>query len=453
MRSYTMAPSRPWRRPGSRRRRLVHLLWLLSLLGLSAPAQGEEAVVATTLANGLRVLLLEDHRSPVVAFQVWYRVGSRNERRGETGLAHFLEHMMFKGTPTHGPREFSRKVEQHGGRDNAFTSQDVTAYHVDIAAGQLDLVIDLEADRMQHLLLDPAEVASERQVVLEERRTRTEDDPGGFLAEEVGALAFRAHPYGQPVVGWSEDVERITPEALRAFYRAYYVPNNAMVVAVGDFRSAEVLEKVSRRFGSIPRGPDPPPVLALEPPQNGERRVQVTRRAELPIVYLAYHVPTLTSPDAPALEVLSQVLSGGRASRLYRALVRGQIALEAGGDYSGLMLDPYLFWFWTTPLPGQNPEALEGALLAEMERLRREAVSDEELRRAINQIEAAFVFAQDSVHHRAMQLAQFELIGGHASQRGYLGRIRAVTAADLLRVAQTYFPPDRRNAGVLLPRP
>jgi zinc protease len=423
------------------------------LLLTAGPALAADGVLAATLDNGLRVLLFEDHRSPVAAFQVWYRVGSRNEARGRTGLAHFLEHMMFKGTPTHGPRQFSRLVEQNGGRDNAFTSQDVTSYYVDIAADRLPLVIDLEADRMQHLLLDPGDVASERQVVLEERRTRTDDDPGGFLSEELSALAFKAHPYGQPVIGWAEDVERITPEAMRVFYRTYYVPNNAIVVAAGDFRAAEVLEQITRRFGSIPRGPDPPPVLAVEPPQAGERRVVVERQAELPIVYLAYHVPSGTAEDAPALEVLSTVLSGGRASRLYRGLVsEGQMALEAGGDYTVFMLNPYLFWFSATPLPGQTPEKVEAALLAQMERLTADPVSDEELRRAKNQIEAELIFAQDSVHQRANQLAQFELLGGHALEAKFLEKVRAVTAEDLLRVARTYFPSDRKNVGILLPK-
>ncbi len=445
----------PGRPPGGRytfgvRRALVVLL---IVLGLPAPAAAADPVTAATLANGLRVLLVEDHRSPVVSFQVWYRVGSRNEARGHTGLAHFLEHMMFKGTPTHGPRQYSRLVEQNGGQDNAFTSQDVTAYYVNIAGEHLDLVIDLEADRLQNLLLDPREIDSERQVVLEERRTRTEDDPAGFLAEEVSSIAFKAHPYGQPIVGWSEDVARVTPEAMRAFYRTYYVPNNAMVVAVGAFRAAEVLAKIKSRFGSIPRGSNPPPVLAIEPRQNGERRVLVARQAELPIVYIGYHVPTHTSADAPALAVLSTVLAGGRASRLYRSLVYDtQLALEAGGDYSAFMLDPYLFWFWATPLPGQTPEKLEAALVAQMERLKAELVQDEELQRAKNQIEAEFVFAQDSVYRRATQLARFELTGGYALQATYLDRIRAVTTSDLIRVARAHFPPAGKSVGVLLPR-
>lgn len=345
-------------------------------------------------------------------------------------------------------------MEQNGGRDNAFTSQDVTSYFVNIAADRLDLVIDLEADRMRNLLLDGREIESERQVVIEERRTRTEDDPSGYLGELVSAIAFVAHPYGSPTIGWMEDLRRITPEEIRAFYRTYYVPNNAIVVAVGAFRAAEVLDKIRATFGAIPRAPAPPPVLAVEPVQTGERRVTVTRPARLPVVYLGYHVPNQQSPDAPALEVLSTILSAGRASRLYRHLVHERrLALDAGGDYSYFALDPNLFWFWATPMPGQTPPALENALLEEMERLAREPVTDEELDRARNQIEAAFVFQEDSVHRRASLLARFELIGGYRAKDRYVDAIRAVTPADLLRVARAYFSEDQKNVGVLIPRP
>src|SRR2546425_4325817 len=208
-------------------------LVLVVLAAGGAAAQSGERVLAATLENGLRVLLQEDHRSPIVSFQMWYRVGSRNEARGATGIAHFLEHMMFKGTPTHGQGQFARLVEQNGGQDNAFTSQDVTSYYVNIAAEKIDFVIELEADRMRNLLLDAKEINSEREVVIEERRTRTEDDPGGFLGEEVSSIAFKAHPYGYPIIGWLEDIKRITPAEIRAFYQTYYLPNNAMVVAVG----------------------------------------------------------------------------------------------------------------------------------------------------------------------------------------------------------------------------
>ena len=434
-------------------RTVVVFLLVVSLLAPSA-APAADRVVATTLDNGLRVLLLEDHRSPIVSFQVWYRVGSRNEQRGATGIAHFLEHMMFKGTPTRGPKQFARLVEENGGQDNAFTSQDVTSYFVDIAADKLDLVIELEADRMQNLLLTAKQIASEREVVIEERRTRTEDDPGGFLSEEVSSIAFKAHPYGYPIIGWMEDIKRITPAEIRAFYRTYYIPNNAMVVAVGAFQAPAALEKIRRSFGRIPRGRTPAPVLAVEPPQNGERRVTVRKEAELPIVYLGWHVPNQRSDDAPALEVLSTILSGGRASRLYRDLVyQRQLALEAGGDYSYFSIDPNLFWFWATPMPGQTPETLEAELSKHMERLKAEPVTDEELARAKNQIESAFVFQEDSVHRRAALLARFELIGGYALKDSFITKIRAVTVADLTRVAGVWFAPERKSVGVLLPKP
>ena len=432
---------------------VVALLSIVLLLAASA-APAADRVVASTLDNGLRVLLLEDHRSPIVSFQVWYRVGSRDEHRGATGIAHFLEHLMFKGTPARGPKQFARLVEENGGQDNAFTSQDVTSYFVDIAADKIDLVIELEADRMQNLLLDPKEINAEREVVIEERRTRTEDDPSGFLGEEVGSIAFKAHPYGSPIIGWMEDIKRITPAEIRAFYKTYYVPNNAIVVAVGDFRAPAVLEKIQKTFGRIPRAKTPPPVLAIEPMQNGERRVIVKKEAELPVVYMAWHVPNHRANDAPALEVLSTILSGGRASRLYRDLVyQRQLALEAGGDYSYFALDPNLFWFWATPMPGQTAETLEAELAKHMERLKTEPVTDEELARAKNQIESAFVFQEDSVHRRAALLTRFELIGGYVQKDSFMTKIRAVTAADLTRVAGAWFAPERKSVGVLLPKP
>ncbi len=202
-------------------RLILALLLVVAVLPMAGGHAAEPTVLATTLDNGLRVLLLEDHRSPIVSFQVWYRVGSRNEHRGATGIAHFLEHLMFKGTPTHGRGQFAELVERNGGQDNAFTMQDTTTYFVNIAADKLDLVLELEADRMRNLLLDPKEIDSERQVVIEERRTRTEDDPDGFLSEAVNAISFKAHPYGQPTVGWMEDITRVTPAEIRAFYNAY----------------------------------------------------------------------------------------------------------------------------------------------------------------------------------------------------------------------------------------
>ncbi len=431
------------------------LLALVLVVVAVGPAVAQDGVLATTLDNGLRVLLLEDRRSPIVTVQTWYRVGSRNEAPGRTGIAHFLEHLMFKGTPKYGPRQFAQLIEQNGGQDNAFTTHDVTSYFVNIAAERLDLVLDLEADRMTNLLIDPKAVDSEREVVIEERRTRTEDDPGGGLSEDVSAIAFKAHPYGWPIIGWMEDIKRITPDEIRAFYTTYYQPNNALLVAVGDFEAPVVLEKIRKTFGAIPRGPEPPRVTSVEPPQNGERRINVQNaQAKLPIVYIGYHVPNHRSKDSAALELLSMILSGGRPSRLYQSLVyQRQLALDAGGDYSYLSFDPYLFWFWATPMPGQTPETLEKELVGELEKVKTEPVTAVELERARNQIEAAFVFQEDSVHRRASLLARFELTGGYRTKDDYLRNLRAVTPADITRVAQTYFLPHKKNVGVLIPRP
>lgn len=436
---------------------LTLAVWLTLVTGASAQttasAAGTLAVAEATLDNGLRVLVQEDPRNPIVTVQLFYRVGSRDERPGATGLAHFLEHMMFKGTPTHGRGELARLIEQNGGRDNAFTSQDLTGYYTNIAADRLDLVLRLEADRMRNLLLDAAEIDSERKVVMEERRMRSEDDPDGLVYEAMNSLAFKAHPYRWPIIGWMSDIARINPAELRAFYDTYYVPNNAILVIAGDVRPAAALALARRHFGGIPRGAPPPSVTAVEPPQIDERRLLVRKEgAQLPIVNIAWHVPNHRAADAPALELLSTLLSSGRSSRLYRRLAyEKRMVLGAGGDYSYFSLDPSLFWFYATPLPGQTPEAVEQALLAEIERLKQEPVPDEELTRARNQIEASFIWRQDSVFSRASVLGRFEMLGSWRLLEDYLPRLRAVTPADLQRVARTYFALDRKSVSTLLP--
>jgi zinc protease len=421
--------------------RVLALAWTLAVAP-AASAAPASPVTEITLDNGLRVLVLEDHRNPIVTVQTWYRVGSRNEVPGKTGLAHFLEHLMFKGTPTHGKGQFAR-VEQNGGQDNAFTSHDVTSYYVNIAADRVDMVLGLEADRMRHLLLDPKEIESERQVVMEERRTRTEDDPDGYLSEEFLAAAYKAHPYGWPVIGWMEDIARITPAELRAFYDRYYQPGNAVLVIVGDVDARRIVGRVREVFGRIPRAPAPPPMQAVEPPQPGERRVLVHKAdARSPIVYIGFHVPNYQSADGPALEVLSSILQDGRASRLYRRLVyERRMALNVGGDYSYLSLDPNLFWFSGTPLPGQTPETLEQGMMDEIERVKSEPVPEEE----------GFIWRQDSIHSRASTLARFEVARSWRDSEGFITLIRQVRAADLQRVARAYFEIDRRTVGVLLP--
>jgi zinc protease len=421
----------------------------------SASPPAKLRVTEATLDNGLRVVLQEDPRNPIVAVQILYRVGSRNELPGATGLAHFLEHLMFKGTPSRGRGVISRLIERSGGRENAFTTKDMTGYYANIASDRLDLILEIEADRMRNLLLDPAEIDSERKVVMEERRTRSEDNPDGAVYEAMSSLAFKASPYRWPTIGWMADIERITATELRAFYDTYYQPNNAVLIVVGDVKAADVLARVRHYFGAIPRGAAPPAVTAVEPPQIDERRLVLRKEgAQLAVVNIAWHVPNHTSPDAPALELLSQLLSVGRTSRLYRRLVyEKRMVLGAGGEYSYSSIDPSLFWFYATPLPEQTPEAVEQALLDEVERLKQEPVPTEELERARNQIEASFVWQQDSVFSRSSVLGRFEMLGSWRLLEDYLPRLRAVTPADVQRVARTYFPVDRKNVSILLPVP
>ncbi len=434
-------------------RRRVPVLVTCLLLVL-APAARAADVVEATLDNGLRVLLLEDHRSPVITSQVWYRVGSRNERPGLSGLSHYLEHMMFKGTPKYGPRVYSRLLEEQGARENALTGQDATVYFATIAAEKIDLVLDLEADRMRDLLLEPREVDSERKVIMEERRTRSDDDPVGALAEELNAVAFKAHPYRIPPIGFVTDIPQLAAEDLRAWYDTYYRPNNALLVLVGDFAAADMLARVRARFGGIPRGPEPPPVRIVEPEQRGERRVWVRKEAQLPVIFIGYHAPNHRSADSYVLEVVSTILSGGRASRLSRGLVYEQrLALDAGGDYTRLSVDPDLFTFYATVLPEKSVDEVERALQAEVERLRSEPVGEEELARAKNQLEAAFVFRQDSVYERAATLGRYELCGGWRLRDDYLRGIRAVSAQDVTGVARRYFVPDHQTTAILVPVP
>jgi zinc protease len=432
---------------------LRSVLVLLSIIIIALPAAGQDLkVTEKVLPNGLKVLLKEEHKAPVVTFQVWYRVGSRNERLGKTGVSHVLEHMMFKGTKKYGPKQFSQTVQRNGGNDNAFTSKDYTAYFENFAADRLEIAMDLEADRMQGLLLDPKDFLSERDVVMEERRMRTEDDPTAVMGEQMMAAAFSAHPYQWPVIGWMADLKNLTRDDLEKQYRTYYAPNNATIVVVGDFESAKVLALVERFFAGIPRGPEVPKVGAVEPKQLGEKRVMVKREAELPAVYAGYKAPTLRSADSFALNVLQGILSSGKSSRLYRSLVyEKQIALSAGGDYDDVSTDPNLFTLYAGVMPGKTAGEVEAALYAEVEKFKNEPVSDEELQKAKNQAEAQFIMSQDSNFYQAMLLGQFETVAEWRLLERYLDGIRAVTKDDIQRVAKQYLTDDDRTVGVLVP--
>jgi zinc protease len=428
---------------------LIFLIFLIVLFSATSYAAGVREYV---LPNGLKVLMTEDHTSPIAVFQIWYRVGSRDEISGRTGMSHLLEHMMFKGTEKYGPKVLSRTVGRYGGSDNAGTSRDYTYYHEILPSDRIGLPLEFESDRMRNLVLQEKETLSERSVVMEERRWRLEDDPQGSLFEEVIAEAFMVHPYRWPVLGWRPDLASITREDLAAYYRKYYSPDNAVIVVAGDIDSDELIGKIGDYFSPIGRGPERESFVSSEPQQRGERRVRLRREAELPHVVAAYHTPSFPDADSAALEVLATILSDGKSSRLYKTLVyEKKLALDASASYEGLYKDPFLFFLDATPAPGQDVSGLEEALYAEVERIKAEPPSEFELQKAKNQIEASFVMEQDSVFLQAQVLGMFEMLGGWRLKDAYLEGIRNVTAGDVQRVAAKYVRPENRTVGILVP--
>jgi zinc protease len=402
------------------------------------------------LENGLEVLILEDHAVPLVTVQVWYRVGSRNERPGITGISHVLEHMMFKGTPKYGPGLYSQLIQRYGGTQNAFTSYDMTAYYSVLPAAQLELAIDLEADRMTHLSLDPQEIKAEREVVKEERRLR-ENAPTGPMYEELGALAFKAHPYQWPVIGWMSDIEAITREDLLAYYQTYYIPNNATLIIVGDVQAGQTMEAVQRYFGVLPRGQTPLPVRPPEPSQLGERRTEIPRPTALAAIAMAYHIPAFEHDDALPLEVLSQILSQGQSSRLYRELVyQRQIATSINTD-AGLRVDPGLFTIVSMVQAGKTPAEVEAAIYEQLEQVTEESITDRELQKAINQAQSSFVFRQDSIQQQGFTIGSFHILQSYKVINEYLERLRQVTKQDVARVARTYLTKANRTVVTIIP--
>ena len=432
------------------------LLLLLSFILLVPISEAglKESVFETVLPNGLKVILLENHKAPLVTFQVWYRVGSRNEAWGKTGLSHMLEHMMFKGTERVGPEEFSRIIQENGGNDNAFTSHDYTAYFENLNADRVQVSIDLESDRMQNLLLREQDFRTERMVVMEERRLRTDDNPQAVLIEQVMATAFEMQPYHWPIIGWMEDIARFTLEDLRTYYKTYYNPINAILVVVGDFKKVDLLPKIEKAFGSYPKGVAPIQERDIDPPQIGERRIFVKREAQLPSLVMGYHVPNLREQDSYVLEVIATMFSGGKSSRLYQSLVRQKrLVLRADADHSLTSRDPSLFTLSAELLPGKEVAEVEKAFDQEVERLQKELVGKQELEKAKNQIEASFIFAQDSLFYQAMLLAQHEIALTWRAIDDYLPSIRKISPEEIQRVAKKYFTPENRTVGILIPLP
>ena len=424
----------------------------LFFLSISSKISHATLVKEIVLDNGLKVLLLENHKSPAVTFQVWYRVGSRNEKDGKSGLSHFLEHMMFKGTPSVKPEEYARIIAKNGGRSNAFTTSDVTVYFATMSRDKIGIELEMEADRMANALLGDSFFEPEKKVIQEERRLRTDDNPTAALDEVTSAVAYTVHPYRRPVIGWMDDIQNLSRQDLVDHYKAYYVPNNAFIVITGDFSTDEILPKIKAAFEKIPRGPEPPKVRAEEPLQKGERRVVFKREAELPFVMMFYHAPNLKSPDNFALDLLTVVLAGGRSSRLYHDLVyEKRAARSVDASYSSVSVDPGGFTVMAQLMPGKEPPEVEHEVDAMLDKIKSELISDRELQKAKNQIESSFIYAQDSIFGQAMKIGYYEATGDWRQMDRYIEGIRRVTREDIRRVAKQYLDADRRTVGVLLP--
>jgi zinc protease len=414
-------------------------------------AQGGD-VKSHTLSNGLKVIVQEDHSIPNVALYFFYRVGARNERPGITGISHFFEHMMFNGARKYGPKQFDNEMEKSGGNNNAYTSDDVTVYTDWFPSTALELMFDMESDRMANLAFDPKIIESERGVVYSERRSSVDNSNGGILNEQLRAAAYTAHPYHWPVVGWPSDIEAWTMEDLRAHYKMGYAPNNCTMVVVGDVTDDNIMALAKKYIEPIPRQPPPPPVRTKEPEQQGERRVVVDKPAQLPIQYVAYHIPSAKDPDITVLDVIDVVLTGGQSSRLYKRLVDSeQLALNVGGRAQE-SLDPGLFVFNMTPRSGIEPARTEKALFEEIEKLRSSPVTADELRKAKNQLLAQHYRQLKTIAGRANLLGSYEVFHGDYNKLFTSDKdIEAVTAADVQRVAQKYFSPTNRTVATLIP--
>ena len=442
--------------------RRVLLMAVLLAIGLALsvlPAfSGQETVnlfdqvVEHQLKNGLKVLLLKEDRAPIITIQLWYRVGSRNECLGKTGISHLCEHMMFKGTAKYGPKVFSRVVGRVGGSDNAFTAHDYTAFFETGPKDQLQKWLEMEADRMKGINVDEKNFQLEKQVVIEERRLRTEDDPASFMEEAALAATFEAHPYQWPVIGWLHDIESISLEDYQNYYHRFYQPNNCTLVVVGDIEPPEALKIIKTVFGDLPAGPEPPPVTAKEPQQFGERRVEVHREAQFPSLLMNYHTPNWQDQDAYPLELLNRILSQGRSSRLYNELVYKQkLALEVGADYNLDTTDPFVFMLFGQPMPGKTVAQLEAGLNAEIKKIQTELVSDTELQKAKNQTIASFYMALDSIFYRGMLLGRTATVGNWTLLKEFIPKIQQVTAEAVRRVARKYLVPENRTIGILVP--
>ena len=432
---------------------------LVLLLVLTRTAQaGVFDPAYFTLENGLEVVVVSDHRAPVVTHMVWYRVGSADEPRGKSGIAHFLEHLMFKGTDTLGPGEASKIISKIGGNENAFTSYDYTAYYQTVAPENLATVMEIEADRMVNLKLDPKHVLSERDVILEERRTRTDNSDAAKFREQVNAAMYLAYPYRIPVIGWAHEMRQLSPEDAITFYRRWYAPNNAIVVVAGDVTAETVREFADKYYGPIAKRPIAKRDRVEEPPQVAPRRLSMTSaqvgQAQVSRRYLAPSNGYGETAHVNALDVLTEILGGGTTSRLYRALVVTQkVAVSAGSWYGGDDIGPSTFGFYASPAQGRTVVDVEAAIDAEINALLETGVTAPELAAAIKRLTRSAIFARDSVTAPA-RIIGAALSTGHSivEIESWPERIAAVTAEDVIKAAHITFKIDQSVTSTLLPK-
>jgi len=413
----------------------------------------KEDVRVHVLDNGLKVLLLEDHDIPNVALYTFFRVGSRNERPGTTGLSHFLEHMMFNGTARFGPGEFDRVMEFNGGANNAWTSEDMTVYTDWFPASALEAMLDLEADRMQGLAFDPEVFESERGVVASERRMAVENNNEGLLAESVQATAVMAHPYHWSVIGWMSDILSWSLDDISRYYRTFYAPNNAVLVVVGDFDAASALELIKRHYGPIIASPPPPSVTTVEPEQLGPRLTVIRKEAQAPSFLMAYHAPACSGEDYPVLAVLEKALLDGESSRLYRRLVREEkLALAVGGGIQET-IDPLLFMIHVKPRPGADLDRLEAVIEEELARLSAEGLTEREFKKALNIIRSDFYAGLQTISGQATLLGMAELLyGSYDRAFTIMQRYDALSLEKTGEAAARTFATEKKTVGKLIPQ-
>ncbi len=435
----------------------IYLFLIVLLLQFSVEAQAE--VYEKTLSNGLKVIVKEDHRAPVLVQQIWYHVGSMDERTGVTGVAHVLEHMMFKGTESVPAGEFSRIIAAAGGRENAFTSYDYTAYFQQLHKSRLPLAMKLESDRMHNLKMAKNEFAKEIKVVMEERRWRTDDDPHSLMYEKLMATAYQEHPYRHPIIGWMTDLQNMNDGDAMNWYKTWYAPNNATLVVAGDVKAKEVFALAQRYYGKLPSMNLQERKAVDEPPQLGIKRFVVKAPAELPYLIMAWQAPVLRDAEKDwkpyALEVLAGVLDGNSSARLNKSLVREQqVAMDVGTSYGNVSRGPGLFILQGTPREGRTVGDVEVALREQLALLVRDGVSAEELKRVKSQVMAGEVYKLDSVFYQAMQIGQLESVGmSYKDMPVMLEKLQAVTAQQVQDVAREIFNDDHLTVATLDPQP